>query len=304
MGNYPSSRPNTLPVAALPDAARAFAELPYGPCTEASRQYHLRTYEAWCAQHGEEPWPPTLERLLRFGADRATTKAFYTVREHIRIVSMVERKRTGTNLYGHPSIQLLLRGLKRERPPAPVRPLRPSQMRALLAYEPPFPSQRQVRVMILLSYAAGFTLREHSRFRCEMITFTEHGAIIEGLDVDRPQFFIGRATDLEQCPVAALELLVAGRTSGPVYRSKRYESPDRAIRYDSMAWQMIRYGKTAGVEPLSADRVRLAGLLEQVQHIDVVRLAHFHGYRHVEPLAALLGRYVAVPYYRKRARRA
>jgi hypothetical protein len=304
MGLYPSSRANTLAVAELPQPARAFAELPYGPCTELSRQYHLRTYEAWCAQHGEEPWPPTLERLLRFGADRATTKAYYTVREHIRNVSLVERKRTGTNLYGHPSIQMLLRGLKRERPPAPVRPLRPSQIHALLAYEPRYPSQRQVRVMILLSYAAGFTLRQHSNFRCEMITFNEQGAFIDDLDVDRPHFFIGRAKDLKQCPVAALELLVGGRTSGPVYRSKRYESADRAIRYDSMACQIINYGKTAGVHPISADRVRLAGLLEQVQHIDVVRLAHFHGYRHVEPLADLLGRYVAVPHYRKRARRA
>jgi hypothetical protein len=48
------------------------------------------------------------------------------------------------------------------------------------------------------------------------------------------------------------------------------------------------------VTPLSNDRIRVAGLLEQIQHIDIVRLAHFHGYRHVEPLANLLGRYVAV----------
>lgn len=152
-------------------------------------------------------------------------------------------------------------------------------------------------------HLANAGLLEHSRFRCEMITFTEHGAIIDDLNVDRPHFFIGRAKDVQQCPVAALELIVAGRTSGPVYRSKRFESPDRAIRYDSMACLIIDYGKTAGVQPVSADRVRLAGLLEQVQHIDIVRLAHFHGYRHVEPLADLLGRYVPVPHYRKRTRR-
>jgi len=294
MRAYTVSRAGSLPVARLPVPARSFAELPYSTVTETSRQYHLRTYERWCGERGEEPWPPTLERLLRYAADRAQTKAFYTVREHVRIVSMVARKRTGQDLYAHPTLQSLLEGVKRERPPAPVRALRPSQVDKLLSYRPCTASQHRDRGIVLLSYAAGFTLSDHDALRCEMVGFGEDGATISELSADRPHFVIGRAKDPDRCPVEALRALIGERTSGPVYISSRCRARDKRLSYLGVAGEIAHYGRAAGVTPLSNDRIRLSGMLEQVQHVDIVRLAHFHGYRYVEPLAQLLGRYVAV----------
>jgi hypothetical protein len=288
-----------MSVAALPDAARFYATFPYSPVTEHARLYHLGTYERWCRDRAEEPWPPTLERLLRYAADRAQTKAFFTVREHVRIVSMVERKRTGTDHYAHPTMQLLLEGLKRERPPAPVQPLRPAQVDKLLSFRPCRVAQHRNRAMVLLSYAAGFSLTEHARLRCEMISFERDGAVISELGEDRPYFFIGPATNPDRCPVEALRRLVGEHTTGPVYRSSRCRTVDKRLQYQALAGEFAHFGRVAGVTPLSNDRIRLAGLLEQNQHIDIVRLAHFHGYRHVEPLADLLGRYVSVSWRNK-----
>jgi hypothetical protein len=292
MAAYPVSRGGSLPVEQLPSVARTFSDLPYSAVTEISRKYHLQTYERWCRERGEKPWPPTLSRLMRYAADRAQTKAFFTVREHVRIVSMVERRRTGSDLYAHPTMQTLLEGIKRERPPAPVRPLRPSQVETLFSFQPCRAAQHRNRAIVLLSYSAGFTLGDHATLRCEMVSFAEEGAIVSGLSDDRPYFVIGRASDPQRCPVEALRTLIGERAEGFVYISSRCRAKDRHLPYSAIGGEIAGFGRAAGVRPLSNDRLRLAGMLEQIQHVDIVRLAHFHGYRQIEPLAQLLGRYV------------
>lgn len=293
MGAPRPSRAGSLPVAQLPNEARAFAELPYADFTEASRLYHLRTYERWCARHEIAPWPPTLTVLLEFAAERAQTCAYYTVRAHVRIVSMEERKRSGVDYYAYPELQRALDGIRRRRPPRPVPPLRPAQVEQLFAYRPTTAAQRRARAMLLLSYAAGFSLLEHVRLRCEMVEFAEDGVTIRELGADRPRIFIGKGQDLERCPVRALRELVGARTAGFIY-SPRSRSHDRHYHYDGAHHLIATYGRAAGIAPLSNDRVRLAGLVEQARHIDIVRLAHFHGYRTPATLATLLGRYVEI----------
>jgi hypothetical protein len=295
-------RVGTLPVAQLPSLALAFADLPYSPITQASFFYHLRTYERWCGERGEQAWPPTLERLLCYGADRAETKAYFTVREHLRIVSLVARKESGVDLFANPKVQELLQGVKRLRPPAPVLPLRPSQIERLFSYKPRTESQRRTRGMCLLTYGAGFRIREHARLRCEMVTIDEQGAVIRGLSESRLDLFIGRAKDPQRCPVRALEELIAGRVRGPVFRGSRCRAADGQLAYFSAAQEIERFGRAAGVTPLSFERLRLAGMLEQVRHIDAVRLAHFHGYRDPEHLASVLDRHVPVAGYVRRRR--
>lgn len=282
----------SLPLKDFPLSAQAFAELPYAAFTEQSRQYHLRTYERWCRERDEEPWPATLERLLRYAAQRAETKAYMTVRAHVRIVSVEQRKHGGHDLFAHPTMQTLLEGIKRERPPAPVRPLRPGEIDTLLNFRPKTTAQHRDRVIVLLAYAAGFGIDDHVALQCEMVRFSEHGAIISGLSEDRPHIVIGRAANPDRCPVEALRALIGDRTSGPVYRSSRSRSADKPLQYGVIAYQVAHFGRTAGVTPLSNTRIRLSGLLEQARQIDIVRLAHFHGYRSIETLAVLLGRYV------------
>jgi hypothetical protein len=288
------ARPGALPVEQLPELIRTFADLPYAPFTEAARQYHLRTYVAWCAERQRPPWPPTLSGLMQYAADRAPGHSYFTVREHVRIVSMVERRRSGIDLYARIEMQQLLDGIRRDSPPRPVLPLRPAQVHELLAYRPATGTQRLVRSALLLSYAAGLSLSEHNRIRCEMIVFERQGATISDLGPDRPLVFIGAARDIDRCPVRALRQLVGERTSGPLYTSVRSRGKEKGWTYWGLGAEMGRYGRTANVAPLSNDRIRLAGLIEQARHIDLVRLAHFHGYRSVNTLAALLGRYIEV----------
>jgi integrase len=288
MRRYPVSRGGTLAVAQLPDAARSYAELPYSAVTEMSRQYHLRTYERWCAEHRIAPWPPTLQTLMVYAAERAQTKAFFTVREHLRNVCLVERKRSGTDLFASPALHDLLDGIKRDRPPAPVLPLRAAQIEALFSYCPTTKAMRNIRCILLLSYTAGFTLNEHAELSCNMLTFKDDGVWIKGLD-RRPAFFVGSAKDPARCPVVALRALTSGRMVGPVYHSSRARSVHKGLKYRGIAHMIGRYGRLAGVKPLSNDRVRLAGMIEQSRGIDVVRLAHFHGYRHVLSVARRLG---------------
>ncbi len=287
-------RPGTLPVAQLPDDARAFAELPYAPFTEEARQFHLRAYERWCAGRARVPWPTSLQTLLEFAADRAPGRSYYTIREHVRVVSMVERARSGIDLYAHCAMRKALEGIKRDCPPRPVAPLRPSQISLLFAYRPKTAAHQVIRTMALLSYAAGFTLSEHHKFRCEMVTLTDEGATIEGLGDDRPLFHIGPAQDAERCPVRALRATIGRRSDGYVYTTVRSRRLDKHFSYDGLGQELARYGRAAGVTPLSNDRIRIAGLVEQARNIDIVRLAHFHGYRSVNTLAGLLGRYIEV----------
>lgn len=302
MIGYRLARAGAIPVSELPGPARTFAEIPYSTVTESSRQYHLRTYERWCRERREEPWPPTLERLLRYGAESARAKSYFTVREHLRIISMVERRRSGIDLYAHPTLQTLLQGVERERPPAPVLPLRSFQVERLFNYRPRTQAQHRMRAVCLLSYAAGFRVGNHVALNCDMVSFQTTGAIVSGLSDDRPVIFIGRAQNIDRCPVDALERLICGRSRGPVYLTHRNRVPDGRLSYNAVAVGSAIFGRAASVTPLSIDRIRLAGLLEQIQHIDIVRLAHFHGYRQAHQLANLLGRYVAAGQFRKRRR--
>jgi hypothetical protein len=292
MSRKPLVRPGTVPVNELPDAARAYGDLPYSIVTNQSRQYHLRFYERWCAEHNMPAWPATLERLLTFAASCAKTQAYYTIRGHLLVITMVERKRSGIDLFADSRMYHFLGGLKRVKPPQPVSPLRADRVDALLAYQPKFKSQRTTRTIILLSYTAGFTLNDHANFRCEMVTFDEDGAMIEGLDLDRHLFHIGLGSDPDRCPVRALRALIDGRTAGPVYWSSRAHTPDGALSYRGIACDIQHYGRAAAITPLSNERIRLAGMIEQARHVDFVRLAHFHGYRQAETLARLLGHHI------------
>jgi len=302
----PPCRPGTLPVSDLPAAARVYAELPYSPVTEVTRQYHLRVYERWCAAVGEAPWPPTLEGLMRFAAERAQTKAYFTVREHVRTVSMVERKRSGVDLYAAPAMQQLLEGVKRDHRPRPVQPLRRSQLDALFDFRPQRSAQRVGRGIALLAYCCGFTIGEHVRLRVEMVRFAGEGAWIEELGDDRPLFYVGPARNPDRCPVRALSELIGTREVGPVFRGARCRSADGSFRYMGVERNLRCLGRAAGVTPLSNDRLRLAGMIEQSRNIDIVRLAHFHGYRGIEGFADLLGRHVPTSvavWKRRRGRR-
>jgi len=280
----------TLAISDLPPNARAFANLPYSAVTEVARQYHLRSYETWCERRDIPPWPPTLTTLLMHAADCAQAAAFFTVKERIRVVSMVERKRSGVDLYLHSTMQKLLEGIRRENPSAPVSPLRRDQVDKLFSYVPATTAQRNMRCLLLLSYCAGFTLGEHVLLRCEMLRFVETGVWIEGLP-RRFSFFIGSAQNPERCPVAALRSLTSGRTVGPVFYSAHNRPRDQGYTYSGTRNMVSSYGRLAKASPLSNDRVRLAGMLEQSRHIDIVRLAHFHGYAHITSFAQLLNRY-------------
>lgn len=285
-------RTPSVPLGALPPEARHFAEFPYSPVTEKSRRYHLRVYADWCTENALDPWPATLPRLMRFAAERAPLVAYFTVREHVRIVSMMERKRGGPDFYAHPTMQTLLRGIKRDRPPEPVSPVRPSQLKKLLAYRPTTAAQQRTRVMILLSYAAGFRLGDHTRFRCEMVDFADNGAWIRGLSEERPLFYIGPSDEPENCPVRALRGLMRDRTAGPMYHCGRSRGPAGNATYCGTGEAFRDYGNVAGVTPLSIERIRVAGLIEQSKKIDLVRLGHFHGQHCIEDLARSLDRYV------------
>jgi hypothetical protein len=232
--------------------------------------------------------------MMEFSADRAKNCSYYTVRESVRIVSSVERRGSGVDLFARPELQLLLEGILRERPPCPVLPLRPAQVEKLFAYRPRTKAQCRVRVALLLSYAAGLGLSEHVGMRCEMVEFTPHGATVSEVAPDRPLLFIGMARDQARCPVRALRELIGERERGPLYTSPRSRGKEKGLTYDGLGCEIRRFGTWAGVVPLSNERVRFAGIIEQARHIDIVRLAHYHGYRSAGALAAHLGRYIDV----------
>lgn len=272
----PKSNPvriGAIPVHDLPGPARAVAEFPYSVVTQTSRRYHRASYEAWCAEHNIAPWPPTLDNLLRYASHAARTKAYYTVRAHVLFVSLIERKRSGRDLASHPTMVALLDGLKRERPPAPPRPLRTTQIERLFSFEPNRLSRRTTQSLLLLTYCVGITLTHHLRLRCEMVSFEGENAIINGSDEDRPMIVIGPARSPARCPVRALRFLISGRSSGPLYHSSRGRID--GLSYAGTTGNIRSFGLAAGVTPLSNERVRLAGMIEQSRQIDMVRLAQF-----------------------------
>lgn len=290
---YISSRAGAPAVGDLPAAARAVAEFPYSRVTEANRQYHLRAYESWCTRLNATAWPLALPTLLAYAVDAARTKAYLTVRAHILVVSMVERKRSGRDLARHPTITALLTGLKRDKPPQPPRPLKAEQIERLFSYEPESQPQQATRSLLLLTYTAGITLTDHIALRCEMISFEGERAIITGLNVDRPSIVIGAGRSSDRCPVQALRHLSFGRKSGPIYISVRGRTRELGgMQYYGLADNIRYFGLAAGVKPLSNERVRLAGMIEQSRNIDAVRLAQFHGYRSVENISSVVGRHI------------
>jgi hypothetical protein len=292
MGKHPPCRLGALPVAELPFNARVYAQYPCARHTDELRQYYLRSFEKWCASKNLTPWPLTAEALLQFASESAATKSYWTIRGGVRVISLEERKRSGVDLFALPAMQRLLNGIKRDRPPQPVQPLRPSQLNKLLDFRPRTAPQRVGCAIVLLSYCCGLNMIEHANFRVEMVRFEGDGAWIEGLSDDRPRFYVGPAQNPNRCPVRALRELVANRQHGPMYLGARCRSPERGLSYQGIVVELGRLGRIAGVSPLSNNRIRLAGMIEQSKKIDIVRLAHFHGYRKVGALANLLGRYL------------
>ena len=284
-------------IADLSPAVRRYADKPYGLNAKIAWDYHLRAYECWCADRHLKPFPLDIDQLLLFGTDRAKTYAFYNVREDVRLVAMHHRKTTGEDLFCDTRVAAFLSGVRRLRPPQPVRPLRPDLFLQIVECDGSTWKTRRSRVMAMLIWSAGFTIRELHQLDVEMITLSDRGAQIKfPTSADyRETVFIGQARETRSCPVIALERLLTERQllKGPVFNRTPKGRPDIVIRLSmqGVSGAIRLLGKQAGIKsPLSVERSRLGGIITQSLNVDIVTLAHFHGLRAIDHLAAFLGR--------------
>jgi integrase len=285
------------PVGELAPAARVYAQMPYKPSAQKVHDYHIRTYESWCSNHGIDPWPPTLEHLIEFAAERAKDHAYNTVNGTIRVVTAHERHRGGRDLWSDIRLQVVLAGIERERRPMPVTPATPGEFEKIVRFLPRTWPQRRNRTMAILAYAAGFTGEELIALDVPAISFVDDRANIADERLRRSRIWIGRAREQRRCPVHALEdwLSILGRDDGPAFppHLPAGDMAHRRISYRGLSNIFVLFGRDVGwTGRLSVERLRRGGIVEQARTVDIVPLAQFHGFKSPRTLADFLGIHV------------
>lgn len=291
MIDTPRSRSGKTAINDLSASVKRYATKPYRKNGQIAWDYHIAAYDRWCRERELDPFPLDVYRILEFAADRAQRYAFFNVRESVRLVAMQHRKMTGEDLYSNTRVATFLAGLRRTKPPRPLLPLQMSKYALIVDCVGKTWKTRRSRVMAMLIWNAGFTLRELHLLDVEMVSFNDKGANVRfpSSAAYRERVFIGRAQESKSCPVLALEQLISerGLKSGAIFNKTAKGNPGVAYRLavGAVGEAVKLLGKQVGIVPLTIERIRLGGIIAQSRNVDIVTLASYHGLRAIEHLA-------------------
>jgi hypothetical protein len=229
--------------------ALAYAEASDAPATRRAYNSAWRAFEAWCAQHGQQPMPASAGAVAMYLVAGARRLAVSSLMVHRAAIDEAHRA------LDHPRpdsahLRKIWKGIRKThgRPPAKKRALTAGDLRRALKATPATMAGARDRALILVGFASALR-------RSELAALTIGGGLVsahfvsEGLEIviaksKGDQLGAGATVPIPHgrqsgtCPVRALQdwLSAAGIVDGPVFRAV-----DRLGRSEKPRWRTARW---------------------------------------------------------------
>ena len=209
------------------------AGLQGAPNTAKAYAGDLRRFGAWCAEHGLEPLPASVDTLAGFVTHLAETgKKVATIQRHCAAVSKAHALRGIDSPTDDKKFKVLMEGIARlkgiRQKQAPAFSLALFKRTVKHIDEKTLAGMRD-RVVLLLGFTGAFRRSELAALNVEDLAFSEEGLIVNlaksktnqlGAAEEKAIFY---SPELKLCPIRTLQAWVQrlGRSEGPVFVSFR-----------------------------------------------------------------------------------
>jgi site-specific recombinase XerD len=209
------------------------AGLQGAPNTAKAYAGDLKRFGAWCAEHGLEPLPASVDTLAGFVTHLAETgKKVATIQRHCAAVSKAHALRGVDSPTDDKKFKVLLEGISRvkgvRQKQAPAFSLALFKRTVKHIDEKTLAGLRD-RVILLLGFTGAFRRSELCALNVEDLSFSEEGLIVNlaksktnqlGAAEEKAIFY---SPDFKLCPIRTLQAWVQrlGRSEGPVFVSFR-----------------------------------------------------------------------------------
>ncbi|WP_277235346.1 site-specific integrase [Hymenobacter sp. YC55] len=235
----------------------------------------LKRFGTWCAEHGLEPLPASVDTLAGFVTHLAETgKKVATIQRHCAAVSKAHALHGVDSPTDDKKFKILLEGIAR------LKGVRQKQALAftLAAFKRIVKSinaqtlaGKRDKVILLLGFSGAFRRSELAALNLEDLSFSEEGLLVDlkksktnqlGEHEEKAIFY---SPELPLCPIRSLQAWtkVLGRTHGPLFVSLRKNSQLTERRLTDKHLNLIvqRYlGSSFSAHSLRASFVTIAKL--------------------------------------------
>ncbi|MDB5270716.1 MAG: integrase [Hymenobacter sp.] len=192
-----------------------------------------KRFGAWCAEHGLEPLPASVDTLAGFVTYLAETdKKVATIQRHCAAVAKAHVLRGQDSPTDDKKFKVLMEGIAR------VKGVRQKQApafslanfkRTVKSIDAQTLAGMRDRVILLLGFTGAFRRSELAALDIEDLSFSEEGLIVNLAKSKTNQYSAAEekaifySPDFKLCPIRTLEAWIKrlGRTSGPVFVSFR-----------------------------------------------------------------------------------
>jgi integrase len=268
----PRSKPPTARAAVALARSQAYQDAADAPATLRAYASDLKTYQAWCAQHGLTALPATPEVVGAFLAAAGEGYAMQTLRRRVAAIARASGVAGHPLDTKHPAIRETLRGIGRTHGSRGRRSaaLTTKELKALSGICELGLAGDRDRALLLVGFAGALRRSELVGLDVERLAWSDDGVKLllaksktdqEGAGAEVMLVFGRHAAT---CPVQALQawLRAAAITSGPVFRkvNKAGRVEARRLSEDAVRQILLRRAGQAGVKGSLAEPVSPHGL--------------------------------------------
>lgn len=204
---------------ALAAQAAAYAAAARSPATLRAYRSAWRQYDAWCRDLGFEPLAGEAGQVGMYLTRAAERLAVASLQVHLAAIVAAHRLAGQQLDPGHPSIALLLDGLRRRKGTAPARqaaPITPDLLARMVRAQPCSPLGLRNRAMLLVGFGAALRRAELVALDAGDLRFVEGRGVVVRLRRSKTdptgagqEVAIWGAADPDLCAPAALQAWLA-----------------------------------------------------------------------------------------------
>ena len=225
----------SLSLAHLAEYTNRYVEAGLSGAANTAKAYagDLKRFGAWCAEHGLEPLPASVNTLAGFVTHLAETgKKVATIQRHCAAVSKAHALRGVDSPTDDKKFKVLMEGIARlkgiRQKQAPAFSLALFK-RTVKSIDAQTLAGLRDRVVLLLGFTGAFRRSELAALNVEDLSFSEEGLVVNlaksktnqlGAAEEKAIFY---SPDFKLCPIRPLEAWIKrlGRSEGPVFVSFR-----------------------------------------------------------------------------------
>ncbi len=203
----------------LADEADGFASASLSDATKRAIKFDWQVFADWCAAHGFQAMPASIDTAAGFVVDQARSKKLATLLRYRATIGKLHKLKGFPSPFADARVKAVIEGIRRKKG---VTQNGKQPMTIIVASE--LDNVRD-RAIVLFGLATSFRGKELCSLDIEDLKWVDAGVIVTLRRSKTDQQGRGRPIGVPRvggasCPVAALEawLAMSGETAGPVFR--------------------------------------------------------------------------------------